>query len=113
LAGSRGPNKGGFNYVVIGEEIARSIYGGRCRVWVIQSSSFLNFWWETTVFYSCLADLLSKKHGTYFARKLPLLRCSISFSLATAFCYLGHQGYAAELLNAWSTPLSLLSWSLP
>jgi len=42
---------------------------------------------EATVFYTQffiagrLADLLSKKHGTFYAKTLSLLRCSISFSL--------------------------------
>ena len=36
---------------------------------------------EATVFYSRLADLLSKKHGTPYPKTLCLLRCSISFSL--------------------------------
>jgi len=36
---------------------------------------------EATVFYSRLADLLSKKHGTSYTKTLSLLRCSISFSL--------------------------------
>jgi len=36
---------------------------------------------EATVFYSHLADLLSKKHGTSYVNTLSLLRCSISFSL--------------------------------
>jgi len=33
------------------------------------------------VFYSCLADLLAKKHGTPYSKTLSLLHCSISFSL--------------------------------
>jgi len=36
---------------------------------------------EATVFYSHLADLLSKKHSTPYTRTLSLLRCCISFSL--------------------------------
>ena len=36
---------------------------------------------EATVFYSCLADLISRKHGTSYAKILSLLCCSISFSL--------------------------------
>ena len=37
---------------------------------------------EATVFYSRLSDLLSKKHSSpYYTKTLPLLRCSISFSL--------------------------------
>jgi len=36
---------------------------------------------EAIIFYSHLADLLTKKHGTPYARTLSLLRCSISVSL--------------------------------
>jgi len=36
---------------------------------------------EETVFYSCLADLLSQKHSTPYTKTLSLLRCSISFLL--------------------------------
>ena len=36
---------------------------------------------EATVFYSRLADLLSKKHSTPYTKTLSLLCCSISFSL--------------------------------
>jgi len=36
---------------------------------------------EVVVFYSRLADLLAKKHGTSYSKTLSLLRCSISFSL--------------------------------
>jgi len=36
---------------------------------------------EATVFYSRLADLLSKKQSTPYTKTLSLLCCSISFSL--------------------------------
>ena len=36
---------------------------------------------EATIFYSRLADVLSKKHGTPYIKTLSLMRCSISFSL--------------------------------
>ena len=42
---------------------------------------FSTFGREATIFYSCLADLLSKKHGTPYTKTLSLMRCSISFSL--------------------------------
>jgi len=40
---------------------------------------------EATVFYSRLADLLSNKHGTSYAKTLSLC-------VVTAFHYPGHQG---------------------
>ena len=36
---------------------------------------------EATVFYNCLADLLSKKHDTPYTKTFSLLCCSISFLL--------------------------------
>ena len=36
---------------------------------------------EATIFYSRLADLLSKNHGTPYTKTLSLMRCFISFSL--------------------------------
>jgi len=33
------------------------------------------------VFYSHLADLLARKHGTPYSKTLSLLHCSVSFSL--------------------------------
>ena len=44
-------------------------------------STFSGLGREATVFYSRLADLLLRKHGTSYAKTLSLLRCSISFSL--------------------------------
>ena len=44
-------------------------------------STFSGLGREATVFYSRLADLLSKKHSTPYTKILSLLRCSISFSL--------------------------------
>ena len=42
---------------------------------------------EATIFYSRLADLLSKKHGTPYTKTLSLMRCSISGFFFTPFCH--------------------------
>jgi len=44
-------------------------------------STFGGFGREAVVFYSHLADLLARKHGTPYSKTLSLLHCSISFSL--------------------------------
>ena len=36
---------------------------------------------EATIFYSCLADLLSRKHSSYYSHMLSWMRHTLSFSL--------------------------------
>ena len=36
---------------------------------------------EATVFYNCLADLVSQKHGISYHQTFSWMRCAISFSL--------------------------------
>jgi len=61
---------------------------------------------EATVFYSRLADLLSKKHSTPYTKMLSLMRCNISFSLLRSAILAIR---AVELLYILSAPLPLLS----
>ena len=58
-------------------------YGDRVRnmeCGLFTPQLFLDFW-EATVFYNHLTDLLSKKHGTPYPKTSSLLCCSISFPL--------------------------------
>ena len=47
---------------------------------------------EATIFYSCLADLLTSKHSSDFGHELSLMCCTLSFSLLRTLYNLGHQG---------------------
>ena len=56
-------------------------------------SKFSGLGREATVFYSCLTDLLSKKHSTPYTKTLSLMCCNTSFLLYTS---LGHPGHKRQ-----------------